>query len=228
MRVENGVLIERESREFQPHFWLKIWRKFWFWRGKTGRVWCPEKWWFLLRLWFGILFCWRDEKLCYSRVNSEWRAVQCYTNHVQCNERSCSDLCRAFTLKLRQFPWLFTGYLIGCAMINPLSVVLLSDHSMASSRIIVMKNKIDRITIPQKLGKQSTSSKWHTHTVYKFTCIFTNACVFISGIFTFPKNVSINYNKTHLESYFFIVKWFYCHKNIIPGFLYICKKHLFI
>ena len=26
-----------------------------------------------------------------------------------------------------------------------------------------MKNKIDRITIPQKLGKQSTSSKW-THT----------------------------------------------------------------
>ena len=51
------------------------------------------------------------KNLCYSRVNSEWRAVQCYTNHlhVQRNERSCSDLCRAFTLKLRQFPWLFTG-----------------------------------------------------------------------------------------------------------------------
>ena len=49
------------------------------------------------------------KNLCYSRVNSEWRAVQCYTNDVQRNERSCSDLCRAFTLKLRQFPWLFTG-----------------------------------------------------------------------------------------------------------------------
>ena len=49
------------------------------------------------------------KNLCYSRVNSEWRAVQCYTNDVQRNERSCSDLCRVFTLKLRQFPWLFTG-----------------------------------------------------------------------------------------------------------------------
>ena len=51
-----------KAEKSSPTFWLKIWRKFWFWRGKTGRVWCPEKWWFLLRLWFGILFCWRDEK----------------------------------------------------------------------------------------------------------------------------------------------------------------------
>ena len=51
-----------KAENSSPTFWLKIWRKFWFWRGKTGRVWCPEKWWFLLRLWFGILFCWRDEK----------------------------------------------------------------------------------------------------------------------------------------------------------------------
>ena len=32
------------------------------------------------------------KNLCYSRVNSEWRAVQCYTTHVQRNERSCSDV----------------------------------------------------------------------------------------------------------------------------------------
>ena len=51
-----------KAENSSPTFWLKIWRKFWFWRGKTGRVWCPEKWWFSLRLWFGILFCWRDEK----------------------------------------------------------------------------------------------------------------------------------------------------------------------
>ena len=58
-------------------------------------------------------------------------------------------------LNLRQFPWVVHGVTLfdGCVIINPLSVVLLSDHSMASSRIIVMKNKIDRITIPQKLGK---------------------------------------------------------------------------
>ena len=62
VEIENGVLIERKAENSSPTFWLKIWRKFWFWRGKTGRVWCPEKWWFLLRLWFGILFCWRDEK----------------------------------------------------------------------------------------------------------------------------------------------------------------------
>ena len=74
---------------------------------------------------------------------------------------------------VRPLRWSF-GNFHGCSrgniiwlgvQINPLSVVLLSDHSMASSRIIVMKNKIDRITIPQKLGKQSTSSKWHTLTL---------------------------------------------------------------
>ena len=89
-----------------------------------------------------------------------------------------------------------------------------------------MKNKIDRITIPQKLGKKQSKAvqvnDTHSHCLQIYMH-FHNACVFIS----FPKNVSINYYKTHSESYFFIVKLFYCHKNIIPGFLYICKKHLY-
>ena len=41
--------------------------------------------------------------------------------------------------------------------------MLLSDHSMASSRIIVMKDKIDRITIPQKLGKLMTHTRLQMH-----------------------------------------------------------------
>ena len=110
MRVENGVLIERESREFQPHFLAQNLTKILIFEGvkqeefdalKNGDFYCD----------YGSEFYSAGEtkNLCYSRVNSEWRAVQCYTNDVQRNERSCSDLCRAFTLKLRQFPWLFTG-----------------------------------------------------------------------------------------------------------------------
>ena len=62
LKLKMASWSSEKAENSSPTFWLKIWRKFWFWRGKTGRVWCPEKWWFLLRLWFGILFYWRDEK----------------------------------------------------------------------------------------------------------------------------------------------------------------------
>ena len=42
-----------------------------------------------------------------------------------------------------------------------------------------MKNKIDRITIPQKLGKQSTSSKWHTLTLSTNLHAFSQMHVFL-------------------------------------------------
>ena len=62
-RSENGVLIERKRRISASLFGSKSDENSDFEGVKQEEFWYPEKWWFLLRLWFVILWCWRDEKL---------------------------------------------------------------------------------------------------------------------------------------------------------------------